>query len=127
MRKSSNLAYKIAIIPSIIWLVISGIICLINFNSFIYYLAILIPPLFIWLTLYLAHRIRFLGGIILTIAGVLGDSIILFYFSFYQALPILLLFTLPITASGFLFIITSINSSSNQLKIRYSIFKNSPL
>lgn len=127
MRKSSNMAYRIAYIPSIIWLVISSFICLFNFNSFIYYLTILIPPLFIWLTLYLAHRIKFLGGIIFTITGLIADIIILSYFSFYQALPMLLLFTLPITVSGLLFIISSINSGSNLLKIRYSIFKNSPL
>jgi uncharacterized membrane protein YiaA len=127
MITNFSLADKIAFIPSVVWLIIGSYICLLQFNSFIYYLAILIPSLFIWLLLYITHRTRFLGCIILFITGLFTSVIVLSNFKLNQSLPVFLLFSLPVTISGFLFFISSIDSRINQFKLQYSIFKNPPL
>jgi hypothetical protein len=127
MKKYLSFADKIALISSILWFLIGSLICFIYFNTWIYYTTIFIPPIFVWLVLYIAHRVKFLGGFILFISGMIVNFKILIHLNFLQALPMVLLFSFPITISGFLYVISSLNFTINQFKLQFSIFKKLPL
>jgi hypothetical protein len=124
---SSSTINKLILIPSLIWIICGITLCIIKYNEWYYYTAVLLPPAFV-LTSYLITKVfKLFGGILLLANGLIFTIFILKSYTFIESIIMICTFTLPIITSGTLIILTSLRLIRHYSRNQYIISEKLPL
>lgn len=108
----SHAAFILIIVPSLIWVALGLIICYIySFGIFQIY-AVFFPPFIIFVTYLTAIKFSSLGGLLLTLEGLVMLYFFITNLTLSQNILMILLFAAPLTLSGFLFLTSNTRASS---------------